>query len=166
MPCTAAMHVVGVNLDGYANKGGRVLVLSETRRAALALLVLGAFGLAGTAPATATGLTGGLPAAPARAESPLLPAHATIGEAVPDADAAMKLAGHMVEDLIAEKSIAADWGAAKPVSADRRRLTRRSPFHVWVVRFTASADIDGKGTDLFIVVSDEGEFLKYDYKEP
>lgn len=92
--------------------------------------------------------------------------HETLGEAVPDEQAAADLAHHMILDLVAERKIDPAWRDATPVAAERKRLTRRSPFHVWVVRFLAAEDVGGKGVDLYIVVSDDGEFLKYAYTAP
>jgi len=136
-----------------------------TARALAGLFALGLFCLPAAVPAGAAATAG--PSAPEAGAAPLLrPAHDTLGEAVPDEDAAIRLAHHMIEDLVAEKKIEPDWRDARPVKAVRRRLTRRSPFYVWVVRFLAAEDVGGKGTDLFVVVSGEGEFLKYAYEAP
>lgn len=136
-----------------------------TCRALAGLFVLGLACLPGTAPAGAVA-TAQLPA-PDAGRTPLLrPAHETLGEAVPDEQAAFSLARHMIEDLVAEKKIDPAWRDARPATAVRRRLTRRSPFEVWVVRFLADRDVGGTGTDLFIMVSGEGEFLKYGYEAP
>jgi len=105
-------------------------------------------------------------AVPPAPPSPRQPAHETLGEAVPDATAAFELAHHIVEDLVAEETVDPAWNKAEPAAAERRRLTRRSPFHVWVVHLVAERDVAGNGTDLFIVISDEGEFLQYGYDEP
>lgn len=143
-----------------------------TSRALAGLFALGLACLPGATPAmTAAGVGSALPAAgpaaPGADRSPLLqPAHETLGEAVPDEQAAASLAHHMILDLVAERKIDPAWRDATPVAAEHKRLTRRSPFHVWVVRFLAAEDVGGKGVDLYIVVSDEGEFLKYAYTAP
>lgn len=137
----------------------------QIRRTLVAALTLATLCL-GATPAIAGPGGAFTAAAPPAPPSLRQPAHETLGEAVPDEAAAVELAHHIVEDLVAEETIAKAWTGAKPAAAERRRLTRRSPFHVWVVHMVAEGDVAGNGTDLFIVISDEGEFLQYGYDEP
>lgn len=136
----------------------------QIRRTLVAALALATFCLGATPAVAAPG--GAFTATPSSPPSLHRPAHETLGEAVPDAAAAAELAHHIIEDLVAEETVDPAWNEAKPAAAERRRLTRRSPFHVWVVQMVAEGDVAGNGTDLFIVISDEGEFLQYGYDEP
>lgn len=136
-----------------------------TSRVRAALLALGLAFLTGAA-AEAAPPEAALAPPGAERPRPLQPVHDTLGEAVPDEKAAANLAHHMIEDLVAEHKIDAAWREAAPIKAERKRLSRRSPFEVWVVHFLADGDVAGKGSDLYIMVSGEGEFLKYSYQAP
>ncbi|UCH75305.1 MAG: hypothetical protein JSU82_05535 [Rhodospirillales bacterium] len=78
-----------------------------------------------------------------------------------DRAGAIEEAKHAVEELSAEKRIDEGWKSAAVAGAETRTLR---VFKVWVVHLKSAADIGGHGTDLFIFLSETGEFLKFSYK--
>ena len=88
-----------------------------------------------------------------------VPAHGTSEDAL-DRAGAIGEAQHVVDELSAEKRIDEAWKAAAVADAEARTLR---VFKVWVVHLKSAADIGGHGTDLFIFLSETGEFLKFSY---
>ena len=132
------------------------------RAAAIALVAAGpvAHGLAMPAPGDPVARQAvSIPATPGLR----VPVHDTHGSSVEEAEAATEVARHIVEDLIAERKIDRDWGAAAVADAKRVRPSIKSPFHMWIVRFEAARAVAEHGTELFVFVSETGAFLKYNY---
>lgn len=112
-------------------------------------------GLPGAAAVTLAGDRQGLEPGSSRR----VPAHGTSEDAL-DRAGAIGEAKHVVDELCAEKRIDEGWKAAAVAGAETRTLR---VFKVWVVHFRSAADIGGNGTDLFIFLSETGEFLKFSY---
>jgi len=89
----------------------------------------------------------------------LVPTHGASEDEL-DRDGAIKGARHIVEELSADKQIDEGWKAAAVAGAETRTMR---VFKMWVVHFRSAADIGGNGTDLYVFLSLNGEFLKYSY---
>lgn len=108
--------------------------------------------------AAATVTAGAMPAAVPE-KSLLLPVHGGTAEDLDDSGATVE-ARHIVEDLSKEKQIDEAWRSADAVGVENRTMR---VFRIWVVHFRSAIDIGGNGTDLYIFMTQAGEFLKYSY---
>lgn len=144
-------------LEKFRQPGpARAAALSRLKDALAAAALAGALvGFAGVAAASPTG--GLRPVDPV--PSLLVPAHGASEDAL-DRAGAIEEAKHVVDELSMEKRIDEAWKATAVVGAETRTMR---VFKMWVVHFRSAADIGGHGTDLFVFLSETGEFLKFSY---
>lgn len=145
--------------DAYQPRSGGTAPPAR-RRFALAVVVL-AGTLVGPFDAAAVGPVGGLRPLASGALS-LVPAHGTAAENL-DRAGAIETARHVLQDLSAEGRIDEGWKAAAVAEAETRNMR---VFKVWVVHFKSAVDVGGQGSDLYIILSPKGEFLKHSYDGP
>lgn len=89
----------------------------------------------------------------------LVPAHGNSADDL-DRTGAIEAAKHIVEDLLAEGRIDEGWKAAVVAEVENREMRA---FKIWVVHFKSAVDVGGQGSDLFVFVSQKGDFLKHSY---
>jgi len=142
---------------------GRRVETSPPKRVGTAVLAGLGFALAMAVPAGLPGAAAVTPAGDRQGLEPgsslRVPAHGT-GENALDRAGAIAEAKHVVDELSAEERIDGAWKAAAVAGAETRTMR---VFKVWVVHLKSAADIGGRGTDLYIFLSETGEFLKFSY---